>query len=60
MRIIKEMENKQLLIVIKSIDKWNIKCESCIKAKISRKVHRKLEIRKVVGKMKLQHIDLIG
>lgn len=45
----KEVKNDQLAMVVISKDKLNVDYECYIKAKICRKVHRKLEIGKAAG-----------
>ncbi|OAD59779.1 Peptidyl-prolyl cis-trans isomerase CWC27 like protein [Eufriesea mexicana] len=61
MRIIEEMENEQLIIVMKGKVKLNIECKCCIKAKMSSNIYRDLETIKEAIIMVLWHImDFIG
>ncbi|OAD61629.1 hypothetical protein WN48_10962 [Eufriesea mexicana] len=60
MRTIEEMENEQLVIVIKVKDKLNIECKCCIKAQICRNIYRNMEKVKAAGIMGLWHMELIG
>ncbi|OAD46937.1 Peptidyl-prolyl cis-trans isomerase CWC27 like protein [Eufriesea mexicana] len=46
MRIIEEMENEQLIIVIKGKVKLNIECKCCIKAKMSSNIYRDLDYKR--------------
>lgn len=47
------MENEQLVIGMKSEDKMNTGCECCVKTKMCRKMHKKLESRKTASIMEL-------
>ncbi|OAD57726.1 Peptidyl-prolyl cis-trans isomerase CWC27 like protein [Eufriesea mexicana] len=58
MRVIEEMENEQVVIVMKGKVKLNIKCKCCIKAKMCRNIYRNMETVKAAGIM--WHMELIG
>ncbi|OAD52636.1 Peptidyl-prolyl cis-trans isomerase CWC27 like protein [Eufriesea mexicana] len=61
MRIIEEMENEQLIIVMKGKVKLDIECKCCIKAKMSSNIYRYLDTIKGAITMVLWHIvDFIG
>ncbi|OAD56455.1 Peptidyl-prolyl cis-trans isomerase CWC27 like protein [Eufriesea mexicana] len=60
MRTIEEMENEQLVIVIKVKYKLNIEYKFCIKAQICINIYRDLETIKAAVIMGLWHMELIG
>ncbi|OAD60668.1 Peptidyl-prolyl cis-trans isomerase CWC27 like protein [Eufriesea mexicana] len=60
MRIIQEMENEQLVIVIKVKDKLIIECKCCIKAHMCGNIYRNMEKVKAARIMGLWHMELIG
>ncbi|OAD53993.1 Peptidyl-prolyl cis-trans isomerase CWC27 like protein [Eufriesea mexicana] len=61
MRIIEEMKNEQVVIVIKDKDKLNILNKCCIKAKMCRNIYGNLENIKAARIMELWHVvDYIG
>ncbi|OAD59131.1 Peptidyl-prolyl cis-trans isomerase CWC27 like protein [Eufriesea mexicana] len=61
MRIIEEMENEQLIIVMKGKVKLNIECKCCIKAIMSSNIYRDLDTIKEEVIIVLWHImDFIG
>ncbi|OAD59184.1 Peptidyl-prolyl cis-trans isomerase CWC27 like protein [Eufriesea mexicana] len=57
-RIIEEIENGHLVIVIKVQDKLNRECNCCIKAQMCRYIYRNLGT--ISGIMRLRHIEFIG